>query len=206
MHYRVTNGRLLDLAINILKEAGVIDFDEDTFGPPLIIPDDYFSLGWRNSLGTDSPVYRRYTQGGDQWLLSALDGLARQAERLGIQESDYDNPDGEWTPIPIDRTQEETIALIEAVDDTAEKLRSDNGYSAFKAEERNYVVDSLLAFGKRMREAATTSFPFIRQYALEPLARAAKALGRSATGLAVEVLKAKIKEWLMKQGIPWPPS
>jgi len=84
------------------------------------------------------------------------------------------------------------------------QLRSDNGYSATRPEERNYALDGLNTFSKRLREAKTISIPYIRQYAIEPMRIAAKTLGRSAAGLAIDVLKDQIKIWLEKNGIPWP--
>jgi hypothetical protein len=69
---------------------------------------------------------------------------------------------------------------------------------------RNYVLDGLTTFSRALREKATVSLAYIRQYAAEPLTRALKSLGKSITGIAVEVAKARLREWLMKQGIPWP--
>jgi hypothetical protein len=204
LRYRVKDGRLLERALSLLQEEGLIIVEVDHFGPELISPTDNFHVAW-NLVSSTNGIYSRYERIGRTkraWLLEALDNLAIQERRLGVQDSDYDVPDADWTPLPIERDLPEVQAVIEAIDEASDKIKADNGYSATKPEERNYVLDSLNTFSKRLKEEATVSWAYIRQFALEPLGRALKSLGQSATGLVVEAARAKIREWLMKHG--WP--
>jgi hypothetical protein len=203
---RVDNDKLLDAALKQLAGEGLIELEEADFGDAIILQagDLHSTL---EQLAEPKGAYRTFFRAGqhrERWLFTALDKVKSEAIRLDIQDSDFDNPEADWSPIPIDRDQPETKAVIAAVEDAAEKLRSDNGYAATKPAERQYVMDGLSMFLKRMKESGTVSIPYIRQYAIDPLTKAFKSLGRSATGLVVEVARAEIKAWLLKQGIPWP--
>jgi len=203
----VREGKLFDRALRLLVERQLVVVEVDDFGPPLVLPAEDFGDAWRETCADPLSPFGRYMRVGktkDRWLREALEKLADEERRLHIQESDYDDPAAEWAPIPVDRDQPELQEVIAAVDDAAEKIGSDNGYTATRTEERNYVVDSLAAFRKRIKEATTISLPYIRQFAIDPLMRAGTYLGRNATGLAIEVAKARIRAWLMKVGIPWP--
>ena len=207
---RIRYGTLLDRALKLLAEKNLIVSEKDDFGPTLIEAVEWFEQALeREPDDSLSTLFRRFQKMGNQrneWLQQALDGLANHELRLGVTDEDYEDQESEWSPIPVDRDQPETQAVIKAIDDVAEKIQADNGYSATHAEERKYVLDGLLAFGQQLKSAATISVPYIKQYAIDPIARAGKTLGKSVAGLAVEVLKAKLKEWMMRQGIPWPPN
>lgn len=208
-HLRVVDGPLLAKAIALLEQEKLIRLEEDYFGPELIHATDNFQSDLDNefSIGEIYSLYDKYKRAGvgkDQWLSAALDKLAQTALRLGIQPEDFENLEAEWRPIQIDSEQAETKAVIEALDDATEKLRADNGYAANKPQEQAYVLAGLSTFAEQFKKKSEISLPFIRQYAIEPLTKAAKTLGRSVAGIVVDVLKQKLKIWLMKQGIPWP--
>ena len=158
-------------------------------------------------ISVQTPVFARYIRAGrakESWLNDALDKIHTTKFQLGINDGDFDRPDGEWNPIEIDRNLPEYDSVITAVDEAVEKIRTDNGYVASQPEEQQYVSDGLKTFASRFRGAKSISIPYIRQYAIEPISRALKRLGNSATGVVVEVAKARLREWLMKQGVPWP--
>ena len=205
-YQRIESGALLNAAIKLLVAENLITLELDDFAPELIIPSDSLpqELIDLSDLGVLYDRYRRAGAKRDAWLRDGLDQIYRESRRLNIKDSDYDNPEAEWSPITVDRDQPETQALINAVEDAAEKLRADNGYAATKPAERDYVVDGLALFLKRIKESAVVSIPYVRQYAIAPLSKAAKSLGRSATGVAVDVARTELKNWLLKLGIPWP--
>ena len=209
-YFLLHDGRLFDIAIEILTTNNLVSVDIDDFGPPIIIPSENFSEKFQNycNLQPKTSLFNKYIRflysSKSSWLIDALKNVLNTEHKLDIQDSDYDNLHDEWSPIPVELEKPETQAVIAAVDDAIEKIRSDNGYTATQTEERDYVVDGLTTFRKRLKEAATISVPYVRQYAIEPLFRAGKSLGKSLAGLAIEALKSKIKDWMMKQGIPWP--
>jgi len=202
---------LLDQAVQWLEQLGLLSVYPDDFAPTLFSRPSDFSENWDRLISQpDGELFSRFVRVWtseaqvDEWLRSTLYKVNITYEQLKIQPSDFKQPDQVWAPIPVEHDQPEVQAVIEATDDAVEKIRSDNGYAATYPEERSYVVDGLQAFGRRLREAGTISLPYIKQYAIEPIARATKTLGRSVGGIAIEVLKARLKEWLMKQGVPWP--
>ena len=89
-------------------------------------------------------IFQRYGTLGDKgkrsWLNDALDQVAKERERLEVQDSDFDEPDYEWRPIPLDRDEPELQTAIRAVDEIVESVRTDNGYAANLG---NYILDAL---------------------------------------------------------------
>ena len=201
LHYRSS----LDRALAFLEERGAISFIHDDFAGTTIKKQQDFGATVRRLAGTHT-AFHTYLQisNRDNWMRSALRGVNYQ---LLIDRSNRNMPppsETEWRPIPLDRSEPELQAAIAAVDDTVDHIRADNGYAAERAEERAYVMDGLTTFARWLKERASISLPYIQKYGVEPLLRAAKTLGRSAVGIVVEVAQARLKDWLMKVGLPWP--
>jgi hypothetical protein len=134
VHYRVAPGKLLDLALTLLLEEGLITVEHDDFGPPLIVPCENFSTVFFTERAPENAVYRRYVRVGrtkDGWLREALDKLSIEQDYLGIQDSDFDNPESEWEPIPLDRDNPLLTDAVSKVDETIEQVRSPLGPIGF---------------------------------------------------------------------------
>jgi hypothetical protein len=204
---RIEPGSLLDAAISLLVEEKVFTLEVDDFAPELIIQengiDDLLDIEWGGNFAKLWAKYQRAGSKREQWIRDALDKIIREKIRLGVTKEDFNRPDAEWKPIPIDRRQAEVQDVIKAVEEATEKLQGDNGYAANQPEERAYVLGGLNSFKAEIKESSTTSVPFIRAYAMEPIARGLKTLGKSASGILLEVLKAKIRAWLTTQ-MNWP--
>jgi len=121
-----------------------------------------------------------------------------------IQGDDFDTPSGEWAPIEIDKSAPEFQAVVSSLDEAVEKIRTDYGYAATQPEERDYVLGGLAALQTQLRGKETVTIPFLRQYAIDPIWRASKTFGRSIVGIAIDVFKMRLKEWLMSVNIHWP--
>ncbi len=206
----VSDEEVLQTAIQVLSDLGVLEIETDPFGPPLLIPMTNYALNYRTALRTNPDLYSvfcRYEKAGAEkksWLRAALDKMDTIARDLQLTDYFEDSQKIEWQPIAIDLEQNDTKALVQAVGQAEEKIRFDNGYAASKPEEQRYVLDGLAAFGRQLREATSTSLPYIKRYVIDPLTQATKPLGSSATGVVIEVLKAKLKEWLVTGGVNWP--
>jgi hypothetical protein len=107
----------------------------------------------------------------------------------------------EWEPLQLERDDPQLKKAIAAVDDTAEKVRSDNGYAANLPEEREYVLDSLSTLSRRLKEASSISLAYLKEFAFAPLAKLLRRFKGAAIGLAASVAREAIREWLKRKGI-----
>lgn len=195
------------LAVDWLELMGLVTRIGDDFGPTIIqrIPD---LSGVRRALRTcDIPAVINYISSGEDevWLRAALQNLERAYSKLKIKDSDFDDrePDREWTPLPLDRDEPELEAVIVSLDETIEAVRGDNGYAEHMPEERSYVLDGLVAFSKKLKEATTISVPYLRRYAVEPISMLAKRFSKTALEITIAAAKEAIKTWLTKHGLGW---
>jgi hypothetical protein len=134
--YRLKNGRLFDIAIETLMKDEVIAFERDDFGPPImgLSASTHFKLSEGDWFASD--LYKKVDRVGLEWFNRAMDTLAETDSTLNIIDSDYDNPEAEWSPIQIDKSAPD-------LNDAVERVRSDNGYAATKPGERDYVLGGL---------------------------------------------------------------
>jgi hypothetical protein len=193
--------KLFELAVGWLNQRGIIDLITDPFGSPIISASSDFSDRW-SELGEDKnfPLFK-YHMTDENWLQGALRSLDVEYRRLGIVDEDFDEPDKDWEPLPLEREDPQLQKAIDAVDDTAEKVRADNGYAAHLPEEREYVLDNLSALSKRLKEAQTVSLAYLREFAFAPLSKLLRRFKDAAIGLAASVAKEALKDWLKRKGI-----
>jgi hypothetical protein len=198
-----TKNRIFEAAVEILLEHEIINIIRNPFGPPIISPRrDFYTKVEVIAKDRSFPFYKyRLTDGGEIWLREALQSLDRTYSDLQISATDFDAPDREWEPLPLERDDPLLQKTIDAVDETIEKVRADNGYAAHLAEEREYVLDGLSAFSKRLKEAASISVGYIRKYAVGPLGTLLTRFKDNALGLAASVAREALKEWLKRKGI-----
>lgn len=120
---------------------------------------------------------------------------------VGIQATDFDQPDREWEPIPLDLSEPELKVAIQAVDEVIELVRADNGYAATIPEERAFVLDGLSVLSTRLKTSETVSVPFIQTYGVDPFMKLVRRFGGTAIELLVAAAREALKEWLKKKGI-----
>jgi hypothetical protein len=141
--------RLFDIAVDFLSKEGAIEIVHDAFGPTIIKGANDFKKKY-NILGEDIdfPLHKyeilsnSSVDDANRWLRHALRELDQTYDALQITPDDFAEPEAEWTPLPLERGEPELQTLIEAIDDTAERVRADNGYAANLPEEREYVLDA----------------------------------------------------------------
>src|SRR5205823_6541518 len=194
---------LFEAALELLQEFGIINVIRDPFGPPIISPsEDFHNRIEAVAKDRSFPFYKyRLTGDGEVWLREALQSLDRSYSDLRIGAADFEIPDREWEPLPLERDDPLLQKAIDTVDETIEKVRADNGYAANLAEEREYVLEGLSAFSKRLKEATTISLGYIRKYAVGPLGTLLMRFKENALGLAASVAKEALREWLKRKGI-----
>src|ERR1700722_756694 len=109
----------------------------------------------------------------------------------------------EWAPITIESSEPDLQAVIASVDDIIEQIRGDNDYAEYVPRDRSFVYDLLLVFSHTLRTAASTSVPFTRKCALEPLAVSRKRFAKTAVEVSIGAAREAIKAWHTKHGFGW---
>jgi len=194
---------VFDAALKELEEWGFINIVRDHFGPPIVSPaNDLYNRLLGLSKDESFPYYKyKLTADGNGWLRGALQSLDRAYDNLKIRPIDFVEPLDEWEPLPLERNDPLVEKTIGAVDDTIEKVRSDNGYASNFPEERQHVLDGLSAFSRRLKEAASISLGYVRRYAADPLRTLLSRFKDNAIGIAASIAKEALREWLKQKGI-----
>jgi hypothetical protein len=185
-------------AIDWMVAQGLVRMIDDEFAPTMILRNSEFTQkAAQLSVVPNTPLQKFKDLNGDQmWLTGILFELEERAKQFGITEKDYNEPDLEWEPIPLDRTEPELQKAITRIDEVVEAVRSDNGYAATLPEERAFVLDGLTVFATRLRNSDTISVPFLQAYGLTNITKLIKRFGLAAVGvLAMSALEG-IKGWL----------
>lgn len=194
---------LLDKAISWLVEQEMIAVIPDEFGPPIYQQTASFDPHWAELKRDERLPFGRYalSPDGEDWVRAALVSVNREFDKHLIMLGDFDQQRSEWEPIPLDRVDPQLNAAIDAIDEAIEMVRSDNGYSATLPEERTFVLDSLANASQTLKEANSTSWPYVRTYALEPLGRLIRRFGAAAIGIAATVARDSLLTWLKAAGV-----
>jgi hypothetical protein len=192
-----------DRAVRLLVAEGLLEVLDDPFGPQMLFRTDSFHDDLNRLAENRASPFHRFRRIKEPlpWLFSALASLEETRVELGVEAEDM--AIDEWAPLELDRSESELIALIQSVDDTVEKVRGDNGYAASAPQERAFTLQSLVAFSTTLKEAAATSLPYIRHYAIEPLAVLGRRFARGALELTITTAKEALKAWLKKHGLDW---
>ena len=158
---RLGNNILFARGALYLERAGFLEISLDDFGPPIFQVRDDFGSVWEKLTEERRLPFFKYQQLGAKsatsWLHEALEAVNEQYARLGMNESDFEVPDNESEPIPLDRDDAELTKAQEALDKTIEGLRADNGYAASVPEERDFVTNELTEAAKKLRADAIVS-------------------------------------------------
>jgi hypothetical protein len=193
-------GWLVTNAIKKMVELRVLEVIPDDFGPTLYKRGRGIKEAIEEMEGdSNSPFYKSsLAPNRKDWLRSALSGVSSAYFRLGMKDGDFETPDKEWAPIPLERSDEELGKAITGVDDTIKVVSESNGYAATLPEERNYVLDNLKLLSDKLKTAASVSVGFVKRHGLEVLE---KLQARFRDDMIAEVSKravAALIGWLTK--------
>lgn len=194
---------VFDQAIVLLSRKGVIEVQRDDFGPPVFTPTSQFYLSVSQLEEDQTLPFKKFSELQDReaWLRSALKNLNDTYDNLRIVDVDFDNPDSEWQPLPLERDAPELQAAISKLDETIEQVRGDNGYSTTVPEEKAYVLETLSSASRVLKQATSVSLPFVRRYALEPLQMLIRRFGTAATGIIATAARDALVDFLKQHGI-----
>jgi hypothetical protein len=195
------NRPLFDKAIAFLAAEGIIEVIYDDFAPPLLRASPKFQTEFDRLTHADAPPFSVYMLAPDKtaWLTNALVNLEAARIGLRIADEDYEEPDRDWEPLPLDRDESTLITAIAAVDDVIEHIRGDNGYAENLPEERAFILDGLTILAARLKGSGTVSAPFIRTYGIEPLMKLARRFGTAAIGVVAVAAAEAIQAWVRQK-------
>lgn len=139
----VENSNIWDRAIKWLVERDVLVAFTDPFGPPVYKKGDTFDSQINDLFASTAPFETARASGDpSRWTFQALRRVYEEEIRLGVRPSDFEEPDREWAPLPLDRDQPALQTAIACLDQTITEVEQSNGYASEYPEERNFVLVS----------------------------------------------------------------
>jgi hypothetical protein len=192
------NGHLWTIAIEFLQQRNMIGIFKDTFGPSIYHVENDFQKGWDELLSDDRFPFKNFNILGEHedWLHGALTNVAETFETLDIQPADFENPEREWEPIPLERNNESLQSAIIALDNTITQVEQSNGYASEHAEERNFVLDNLRMLSQKLKSAGTVSVSYVRTHGLSILKRLQDRFVDTSIGEGAKEARNAIVHWL----------
>ncbi len=195
---------MLDSAVSLLIKMGLVEARKGDFGPSIFRKSDHFDRLW-DELGRDESLpfhhYQLLGRAGKTWLYGALREVNDEAARLLVGRKDFENPDAEWEPIPLERDNPKLKIARDKISETIEELRGNNGYSASVPEEKEFVTSELEYASNKLENGSTISWAFIRRKIMVPLGTLITRFGKASLGVAAEAAKQAVIEWLKSKGL-----
>jgi hypothetical protein len=199
----LTKQIVFEKAIEWLEELGAIEPLLDDFGPPIYRRTEEVHDIWNTLAQNRELPFYKYASVRDErnWLNSALSNLNEQYDFPEMSDDDFEDPDSEWQPLPLDRADEQLRIATESIDEVIRQVRSDNGYNATLPEESGYVLSTLRAASQSLKESTTTSLGYLRKYAFEPLAILIQRFRGAAIAVAATAAKDALIDFLKEHGV-----
>ena len=201
----------------LLDDLELSDFTKRTtaFAAPRYIPDPELAQVFANvrdrfdrMAGNNgvTTLWRDYRDFGLDWLIESLGNIGEigeafseldeeSAEHAVTNEVDLAQED-EWAPLPVEYETDDAETAIQALEDAADAIESDNGYSAKYPAERDSIVNSLRNAVAYMRIRGEYTRIYFKYSVMEPLKKVAARLGESATGKVVEAAIKGVQKWI----------
>jgi hypothetical protein len=184
-------------AMGWLTDHDMIIAFTDPFGPPVFNKGGTFDSQWNDLCKNERPFQNAHRSGDPvRWTYEALSAVYLEYIRLGIQPSDFENPEREWTPIPLDRNDEALQTAIVSLDKTITEVEQSNGYASEHTEERNFVLDNLRMLSQRLKSAGAISVSYVRAHGLNVLKRLQDRFIDTSIGEGATEARNAIVHWL----------
>jgi hypothetical protein len=199
----LTNQAVLFAALKVLAKKGILDEMPDDFGPHIYKRTSSFENGCKKLKSKENtPWYRALLDPDPQdWLKSALERLNNELKSQNIVWDDFQDPDAEWEPLPVDRSNKKLQLATNKLDEAIAAIEENNGYNVKHPEEKAFVVDSLKVGAERLKKADHISYAYVKRQILDPLAVLTKRFGKSAVGVIAQAARSAVFDWLKDIGL-----
>jgi hypothetical protein len=191
-------GVIWERAVSWLIQNGLIKVQHDPFGPPVFSRTTDASLIWDGILKDPQLPFYNFEASGqsDDWLVPALHALENTYVNLEMEPEDFESPEREWEPVPLDLEEVETQEALEQLEAVTKDVREDNGYAVTHPQERDFVLEGLDSTVKKFKEGSVSA-RYVR-VALERLSLLGKRFAGSAKELSITAAKTALMEFAKK--------
>jgi len=200
---RGSNRPVFKNALRFLVANKMLDEFVDDFGPTVYQRTPGYSKAFELLSKTPKTPYYNYSLDSDgaAWIRSAMDKLDTALMNEPIEDVDFQNPDLEWEPLPVERDNPKLQIATKKLDEAIAAIDADNGYNATLPEEKAYVAENLKDAANKLKREDTISYAYLKQKVIDPLGSVIRRFGKAAVGLAAKVAKDAILEWLKEIGL-----
>jgi hypothetical protein len=190
-------------AVRFVVDSGLVTVVQDDFADPYLTKADHFYDNWQKLVDIPQSPYQRFFEAPDKsiWLRSAIRNLNDALRNHKITADDWNNPNLEWAPLPVERANPKLQEAIEKLDDTIRAIDADNGYNATLPAEKEYVVENLKDAATKLKKDDTISYGYLKRKVLDNLTIVMNRFGQAAVGLAAQASRDAILAWLKEIGL-----
>lgn len=197
------NDVLFDAGIAILVAKEMVSIIGDDFGPDIYERTDAFDAGWQSFASDKELPFYKFSVGRRPWLENALSSVNIRYAQLEIKREDFEQPNKEWEPLPLDRRDTKLQAVTEQLEDTIEQVRADNGYAATSPGERDVVVESLSDVASKLKKDTSTTWGYLQRNAFEPLKLVLRRFKGGAVAVTAVATRAAFEAWIKGLELGW---
>jgi hypothetical protein len=197
--FLLQNGNLWAIATDWLMEKELVVAFSDPFGPPVYTQTDTFDSRFNDLFNSEMPFQNAQASGDSRrWAFQALRRVYEEEIRLSIRSSDFDDPESEWKPIPLEPSNLALQNAVISLDKTIVEIEQSNGYASEHPEERNFVLDNLRLLSQKLKSAGTVSVLYVRTHGLNVLKRVQDRFVDTAIGEGAKETTKAILRWLQE--------
>jgi hypothetical protein len=199
---KILHSPLFWYVLNSLVAKNMLAAIKDDFGPTIYRRTPTFRDQWKALQIKEDTPYSRFALDPqrESWINTALEAVNKELETQKIKTEDFQKPDAEWEPLPVERSNAKLKAATEKLDETIDAVEADNGYSATLPEEKTYVVENLKDGSSKLKEEDAISYAYLKRKVLDPLDILIRRFAGAAVGLVAQAARQAILEWLKDLG------
>jgi hypothetical protein len=199
---RNTNAPVFWRVLRELVDSKILDAIPDDFGPTLYRVTPNLRPTFETMQKVEGTPAHRWSMDPQRmvWLAAALQRVNSALEEQKIKNEDFQKPDAEWEPLPIERSDPKLQKVTAELDKTIEAVEADNGYSATYPEEKAFVADSLKAATEKLKRDNSISYAYLKRKAIDALDILIRRFGPASVGLIAQAARAALFDWLKSAG------
>jgi hypothetical protein len=185
--------------LGILVAKKMLNVILDDFGPPIYTRGDRFNSEWEALKKQEGTPYYKFGLDPQRasWIASAIEAVNKALQEQKIKPDDFKNPNAEWEPLPVERSDANLQKVTLQLDKTVAAVDADNGYNATLPEEKAFVVESLKEASDKLKgKVDSVTYGYVKRKIIDVLDILIQRFGKAAVGLAAQAAKAAVFDWL----------